>query len=54
MDVSTYIVEFNKLTLRARKQEEEVDKVARYLNGLRQNIQDEINMIAPNIVHKCF
>lgn len=55
MDVSTaYAEEFNKLTLRERKQEEEVDKVARYLNGLRQNIQDEISMMAPKIVHKCF
>lgn len=54
MDVSTYIEEFNKLTLGARKQGEEVEKVARYLNGLRQNILDEINMIAPDRVHKCF
>lgn len=54
MDVSAYTEEFNKLTLRARKQEEEVEKVARYLNGLRQNIQDEINMLTPEIIHKCF
>lgn len=33
MDVSSYIEEFNKPNLRERKKEEEVEKVARYLNG---------------------
>lgn len=54
MDVSAYREEFNKLILRARKQEEEVEKVARYLNGLRQNIQDEISMLAPETTYNCF
>lgn len=31
-----------------------MEKVERYLNGLRQGIQDEITMLAPDSMHKCF
>lgn len=41
LDVGAYTEEFHKLSLRERKQEDEADKVARYLNGLRENTQDE-------------
>lgn len=34
--VSAYTEEFNKLSLRERRQEEEIERVERYLNGLRQ------------------
>lgn len=54
MIVSSYTEDFNKLSLGARRQEEEVEKVARHLNGLRKGIQDEITMFAPNSMHKCF
>lgn len=40
LDVNSYTKEFPKLSLRSKKHEEEVEKVARYLNGLRKNIQD--------------
>ena len=52
--MSAYIEEFNKLILRERRQEEQVERVERYLNGLRQGIQDEINMMALDSMHKCF
>lgn len=35
LTVSAYTKEFKKLSLRVRRQEEEVERVARYLNGLR-------------------
>lgn len=35
MLVSAYTEEFNKLSLRASRQEEELEKATRYLNGLR-------------------
>lgn len=36
LDVNAYIEEFHKLSLRSKKKhEEEADKVARYVNGLR-------------------
>lgn len=31
-----------------------MEKVARYLNGLRQGIQDEVTMMTPDSMHKCF
>ena len=54
MDVSAYMEEFHRLTLRAKKQEEEPKRVARYLNGLRMNIQEEISLLAPDTLGKCF
>ena len=54
LDVSSYTEEFHKLSLRAKKHENEVEKLARYMNGLRTNIQDEISILTPDSVHKCF
>lgn len=34
LTIITYTEELNKLTLRGRRQEEEVERVERYLNGL--------------------
>lgn len=54
LDVNAYTKEFHKLSLRAKKHENEVEKLARYMNGLRQNIHDEISILTPNTIHKCF
>ena len=54
MRVSSYNKELNKLILRARRKEEEVEMVPRYLSGLRQGNQDEISMIAIEDMHKLF
>ena len=37
-----YNEKFYKLDIRSRPMDDEVEKVARYLNGLRASIQDEI------------
>jgi hypothetical protein len=54
LDVSGYTEEFHKISLRSKKQESEPEKLARYLSGLRTNIQDEITIMAPDIVNRCF
>jgi hypothetical protein len=39
-----YTEEFYKLNIRAGQRERDEEKVARYINGLRYDIQDEISM----------
>ena len=45
MTVKEYIEEFYRLNIRAGHQESDDEKVARYMNGLRYDIQDEMSMI---------
>jgi hypothetical protein len=43
--VKEYIKEFYKLNIRAGHKENEDEKTTRYINGLRYEIQEEINMM---------
>ena len=54
LDVSTYTQEFHNLTLRAKMYEIEKQKLARYVNGLKYSIQDELTLITLGLVHQCF
>ena len=45
MIVKDYIQEYYKLTIWSRHRELSKEKVARYINGLRFNIQDEVGML---------
>jgi hypothetical protein len=45
LSVKEYTEEFYKLNIRAGHRENDEEKVARYINGLRYEIQDEINMM---------
>lgn len=54
MDVVAYTEEFHKLNLRFGHVENEMEKVARYLNGLRFNIQYEISLLVPKTIDECF
>lgn len=45
MTIKDYIDEFYNLDIRSRHVDDEVEKVSRYLNGLRTSIQDEINFM---------
>jgi hypothetical protein len=45
MIVKEYIEEFYKLNIRKGHRESDDEKVARYMNGLRYDIQDEMNMV---------
>lgn len=54
MDVKAYTKEFYKLIIRESHMEDDVEKVARYLIGLRFNFQDELSLENPRIVEECF
>jgi hypothetical protein len=45
MTVKEYTEEFYRLNIRAGHRESDDEKVARYLNGLRYDIQDELSML---------
>ena len=45
MSVNYYTKEFYRLDIRFGHVDDEVEKVARYLNGLRSRIQDEISFV---------
>lgn len=44
MAVKEYTEEFYKLRIRTGHAEDDMEKVARYINGLRYDIHDEINL----------
>ena len=54
LDVSTYTQEFHNLILRAKMYEIEKQKLARYVNGLKYSIQDELTLITLGSIHQCF
>jgi hypothetical protein len=45
MTVKEYIEEFYRINIRAGHRESDDDKVARYMNALRYDIQDEMIMV---------
>ena len=54
LDVSAYTQKFHNLTLRAKVYEIEKKKLARYVNGLKYSIQDELTLITLGSIHQCF
>lgn len=49
-----YIEEFYKVNLRAGYVEDTLEKLARYINGLRLDIQDETNMISLRTIEEAY
>ena len=45
MTVKEYTEELYRLNIRVGHRESDDEKVARYMNGLRYNIQDEMSMM---------
>ena len=45
MIVKEYTKEFYRLDIRFRHVDDDVEKIARYINGLRSRIQDEISFV---------
>jgi hypothetical protein len=45
MTVKEYTEEFYILNIRASRHERDNEKVSRYMNGLRYEIQDEMSMV---------
>ena len=54
MTMKDYTKEFYKLTIWSRHRELTKEKVARYINGLRFNIQDEIGMLKIDSVEDAY
>ena len=54
MTVKEYTEEFYKLNIRAGHRESDDEKVARYLNGLRYDIQDELSMLTIRTVEYAY
>jgi hypothetical protein len=50
MTVKEYTEEFYRLNIRAGHCESNDEKVARYMNGLRYEIQDEMSMLTIQMV----
>ena len=49
-----YTEEFYKVSIRAGKIQDANEKVARYINGLRMEIQDEISVLFPKTVEEAY
>jgi uncharacterized membrane protein YgcG len=46
MKFKEYIEDFYRMNIRTRKREKDEENIARYINGLRYEIQDELNMMS--------
>jgi hypothetical protein len=54
MTVKEYTEEFYRLNIRAGHRERNDEKVARYMNGLRYEIQDEMSMVTIRMVEDAY
>eukprot|EP00253_Pinus_taeda_P004034 PITA_04034 len=52
--VKEYTEEFYKVSIRAGEAQDTDEKVARYMNGLRMDIQDEISLLSPKTVEEAY
>ena len=52
--VREYTEEFYIVNLMERYMKESVEKAPRYVNGLRMDIQEEINMISPRKMEEAY
>ena len=52
MIVKEFTEEFYKVIIRARQIQDTQEKVARYINGLRMEIQDEMSLLSPRRVEE--
>ena len=54
MSIKEYTEEFYRLSIRAEHAEDDMEKVARYTNGLIYDIQDEINLLSLKIIEDAY
>jgi hypothetical protein len=54
MTFKEYTEEFYQLNIRIGQWERDKEKVARYINGLRYEIQDELNMMSFKTVEDAY
>ena len=54
MSEREYTEEFYKVNIRAGYVQDTAEKVAKYMNGFRMDIQDEISLLTPRIVEEAY
>ena len=54
MTVKEYTEEFYRLDIRSRHLDDDVEKIERYINGLRSRIQDEISFVKLESVEESY
>ena len=54
MTVKEYTEEFYRLNIRIGQRERDEEKVSRYINGLRYEIQDELSMMSVRTVEDAY
>ena len=54
LTVKEYTKEFYRLNIKTGQREKDEEKVSRYINGLRYEIQDEINMMSVRKVEDAY
>ena len=54
MTVKEYTEEFYRLDIRSEHMDDDVEKIARYINGLRFGIQDEISFVKLESVEEAY
>jgi hypothetical protein len=54
MTVKEYTEEFYRLNIRSGHRESDDEKVSKYMNGLRYNIQDEMSMMTIQTVEDAY
>lgn len=54
MTIKEYTKEFYKVNIRVSHVEDNPERVAIYINGLRYEIQDEMNMLSLNSIEKAY
>jgi len=54
MTLKEYTWEFYKVSIRAGQMQDTNEKVARYVNGLRMEIQDEISVLSPKAIGEAY
>ena len=53
MDIMSYTEQFHTLSIKGEVEDED-EKVAKYMSGLKFNIQDEIGLNIPRTLGECF
>lgn len=54
MIVKDYTEEFYKLVIWSRHSEEDMEKIARYMNGLKYSLQDELSLVSPRSLKEAY
>ena len=49
-----YTKEFYRVSIRAGQFQDTPEKIARYVNGLKLEIQDEIGLLSPNTIEEAY